>query len=59
MKPDSKCPHCQKQGFELVNEDVQISTFPIYILRCINCKTAISAFNANLEEQIRKILNEI
>lgn len=37
----SKCPNCQKTGFELNTENPKDSNFKINIVRCISCKTAI------------------
>ena len=56
METKSKCPHCQKQGFELVPEQVEKSNYWINILRCVHCKTAISAFE---EHHIGNLIKEL
>lgn len=38
----TKCPKCEKTGFETTSENVQGSKLVLTFIRCIHCKTAIS-----------------
>ena len=41
MFSTSKCPHCQKSGFEAVPEEPKGSNFKIIFIRCQSCKTVV------------------
>ncbi len=56
----SKCPKCQKTGFELNTETIANSIYKINIIRCSSCKTAIGVtdyFNAG--SLIHKLANSL
>jgi len=59
--PTSKCPHCQKTGFETAIEEPVGSKFKIVFIRCINCKTVVGVleyYNAGvLVKDLAKKLN--
>jgi len=42
MYSDSKCPHCQKSGFEVKEESPKNSNFKLMFVRCQSCKTVVS-----------------
>lgn len=35
----TKCPHCEKVGFELVEDAPYKSKFKFYYIRCMSCHT--------------------
>lgn len=41
MLSTSKCPHCQKSGFETAVEEPKGSNFKIILVRCQWCKTVV------------------
>ena len=41
MFTSSKCPHCQKSGFEISEEEPKGSAFKIMFIRCQFCKTVV------------------
>lgn len=41
MYSNSKCPHCQKSGFEVVTEEPKSSNFKLMFVRCQWCKTVV------------------
>lgn len=56
MFSTSKCPSCQKTGFEIVTEEPQGSNYKVNIVRCRYCKTAIGAMEYyNLGALLEKI----
>lgn len=65
---ESRCPHCQKTGFEAVAENVSgypTPTPPVFI-RCKSCKTVISVLDptdigaslSNIGRQIQELLRK-
>ncbi len=41
MNSTSKCPHCQKSGFEAVEEEPRGANFKTIFIRCQWCKTVV------------------
>lgn len=41
MVSTSKCPHCQKTGFEAITEEPKGSNFKVIFVRCQWCKTVV------------------
>ncbi len=49
MFSTSKCPNCQKTGFEMNTEIISGSDYKVNFVRCISCKTVVGLldyFNA-------------
>ena len=38
---NSKCPSCQKTGFEISTESLSHSNFKVAFVRCTSCKTVV------------------
>lgn len=61
MFSTTKCPACQKYGFEVVTEEPKDSNFKLMIVRCQSCKTAIGAMDfyniGTLIHELAKKLN--
>jgi hypothetical protein len=57
----SKCPHCQKCGFEVVTEEPKDSNFKVHFVRCQWCKTVVGTmeyYNSGaLIQKLAKKLN--
>ena len=41
----TKCPHCQKNKFETVEDTPNHSNYKYTYLRCADCKTFLTAFD--------------
>lgn len=41
----SKCPSCQKSGFEVVTEEPKDSNFKLMFVRCQWCKTVVGVLD--------------
>lgn len=56
MISTSKCPHCQKTGFEAVMESVKDYSFQLALIRCQWCKTAVAILDpSNVGGMLRDI----
>lgn len=57
----SKCPHCQKSGFETILETPKDSSFKLMFVRCQWCKTVVGVLeyynNGALIHKLAKKLN--
>lgn len=57
----SKCPQCQKSGFETSIEEPKDSLFKIIFIRCQWCKTVVGTLeyfnNGSLIHKLAKKLN--
>jgi len=45
MISTSKCPHCQKSGFEVEYEEPKNSNFKLMFVRCKWCKTVVGVLD--------------
>lgn len=57
----SKCPQCQKSGFEAVTEEPKDSNFKVIFIRCQWCKTVVGTMeyynSGSLIHKLAKKLN--
>jgi len=56
----SKCPKCEQTGFELVEDTPYKSEYKMWYLRCMSCKTLVTALeyydiNSRLEKLARAL----
>jgi phage FluMu protein Com len=58
---NSKCPNCQKSGFEISTESPSNSNFKVTFVRCTSCKTVVGTLEpestTSLLHKIAKGLN--
>ena len=45
MYSSSKCPHCQKSGFEVATESPKDSNYKLMFVRCQWCKTVVGVLD--------------
>jgi uncharacterized Zn finger protein len=56
----SKCPKCEKSGFEVVNEVPVNSNYPLIFVRCANCGSVIGVLDYyNVGELIKKLAEKL
>lgn len=60
MYSDSKCPHCQKTGFEVKEETPKDSNFKLMFVRCQSCKTVVSVLDYyNIGKLLHKLAEKL
>ncbi len=56
----SKCPKCEKSGFELAEETPLGSAFKLMFVRCSSCKTVVGVTDyLNTNELIYKLAERL
>ena len=60
MYSSSKCPHCQKSGFEVATEEPKDSNFKLMFVRCQWCKTVVGVLDYyNIGTLVHKLAKKL
>jgi uncharacterized Zn finger protein len=60
MNNPSKCPKCENNEFEVVNETPVNSNYDLIFVRCFNCHTVIGVIDYyNVGTLIKKLANKL
>ncbi|OXG03653.1 hypothetical protein BC749_11114 [Flavobacterium araucananum] len=60
MYSSSKCPHCQKTGFEVATEAPKDSNFKLMFVRCQWCKTVVGVLDYyNIGTLVHKLAKKL
>ena len=60
MNNPSKCPKCENNEFEVVNETPLNSNYDLIFVRCLNCHTVVGVIDYyNVGTLIKKLANKL
>jgi len=60
MNNPSKCPKCENNEFEVVNETPVNSNYDLIFVRCSNCHTVVGVIDYyNVGTLIKKLANKL